>query len=136
MKLERVGEHWERVEWSGAVGERLEIWDWTEKDLGGTGGALERAERFGGALGGHWERGRSSVSGLGMECLLTDRNWEVTLFPTPKSTVGPKQISRIEKVGKLSGVDHKGNGKSHSQNYKLVSSICNSPTRYWNSLID
>ena len=51
MKLERVGEHWERVEWSGAVGERLEIWDWTEKDLGGTGGHWrERRD-----LEGHWE---------------------------------------------------------------------------------
>ena len=65
------------------------------------------------------------MSGLGMECLLSDSNWEVMLFPTPKSTVGPNQISRIEKVGKLSGVDRKGDGKGHSQNYKLVSSVCN-----------
>ena len=34
-----------------------------------------------------------------------------------------KQISRIEKVGKLSGMDCKEGGKGHSQNYKLVSIV-------------
>ena len=48
MKLERVGEHWERVEWSGAVGERLEIWDLTEKGLGGTGGHWRERRDLGG----------------------------------------------------------------------------------------
>ena len=46
--MERVGKQRERVEWIGAMGERVAVWDWTEKDLEWTGrdwwGTGEKAE--------------------------------------------------------------------------------------------
>ena len=51
MKLERVGKHWERVEWIGVMGERVAVWDWTEKDLEWTGRDWGVPGREGGGLG-------------------------------------------------------------------------------------
>ena len=53
MKFERVGDRLETVEWIGAMGERVEVCNWTKKDLGGTGRDRGVIGRQGRDLEGH-----------------------------------------------------------------------------------